>query len=136
MNDMDTRIHPLQLAAAEAARAGDVPAALGHLDAAWAIAGDGADADWLMRLARNGVTVAHKGGDFTAARHWLARLRPFYDAPGQPDPSMEYIEASIDHDAGDLDRAHARFETLLRKWGRRPFKGGEPRHLAFALTRR
>lgn len=49
---------------------------------------------------------------------------------------MKYIEASIDHDADDLDRAHARFGTLLRKWGRRPFKDGEPRHLAFALTRR
>lgn len=134
MTDMDERITSLQLAAAEATKSGDIQTALDHINDAWTIVEGRVYSDWQMRLARNGVTIAHKGGDFAAARIWLARLRPFYDAPGDPDPTMEYIEASIDHDAGEADRAHARFAALLKKWGKRPFREGDPRHLAFALA--
>lgn len=136
MSQSVEQIAALQAEAGVAMKGGHFATALARIEQAYGLADAEANAEWAMRLARNGVTIARAASDHAAARAWLKRLRPFYDRPGQPDATMEYLEAAVDYDAGELDAAHARFAALLKEWGSRPFAAGDGKYLAFAKAKR
>lgn len=132
MSGLDDRLTEMENAAAAAWKAGDHAEAERVLREAWDLAIRENDSDWQPRVASGGVTIAQSGGQWDTARDWLAKLRPYYDEPGKPDASMEFLEATLDYDSGEFERAQSRFSALIKQYGKRPFAGEDPKYLKFA----
>lgn len=78
-------------------------------------------------MSRTLVTTYIKIGEFNNAHTWLKVMREAYDALDiGSDPSADFIEAELNYRSGNLDTAYEIFDSLYKKYKKRPFQDESP----------
>jgi hypothetical protein len=89
--------------------------------------------DYAQSMAWGFVGFYRDTKQFDKAQAWLATTRKAYG--GGPNPSVDFLEATVLFDAGREDEAYRIFDGLHEKYGRRPFEGEDQKYLAFYRSR-
>ena len=89
--------------------------------------------DYAQSLSRGLVTFYRDTKQFEKAIEWLTVMRDAY-GPG-PNISVEFLAATVYHDAGMLDDAFAIFDTAYKEFKERPFQGKDGKYLQFYKER-
>jgi hypothetical protein len=118
----------------EAWLAGDLAAAERQFLAAWDLVPEPkTEYDYGQILSRGLVIFFRDTRQFDKAKEWLSVMREAYGP--EPNASVEFLAATVDYAAGDLDAAYTRFDALHQQFGRRPFQGEKPDYLKFYKSR-
>lgn len=87
--------------------------------------------DYSQSLSRGLVSFYQDTRQFEKAFEWLNTMKSTYD--NESNPSIDFIEATVNYDAGKISEAFAIFDSLTRKYKARPFQGSDPKYLKFFL---
>ena len=118
----------------EAMKSGDRAAAEAAFLAAWACLPEPrTEYDHAQSLSRGLVAFYRDGGNVDRARHWYGVMRQAFGP--QADPSSDFIGATVDFAAGDLDQAFRAFDALYKRFKARPFEGHDKKYLDFYKKR-
>ena len=70
------------------------------------------------------------------ALEWLDIVKQAYSPLNDASlATITFLEATVDFDAGRLDQAFSKFESLYKEYGKRPFEGAEKRFCDFFFQR-
>ncbi|MEF7614135.1 hypothetical protein V4F39_09470 [Aquincola sp. MAHUQ-54] len=123
------------LRARTAWKAGDIAAAEADYLAAWALLPEPKLAYDRAQSMTGGLVKFFRDTHQPAkARPWLERMREAY-GPADGTGHVEFMAATVDHEAGDLDAAYRGFHAQYQRFKKRPFEGEDPKYLAFYLKR-
>ncbi|HEY9281498.1 MAG TPA: hypothetical protein VIP51_15615 [Eoetvoesiella sp.] len=118
----------------KAEEAGDIATAEKYVLACWDSIPDPKLAyDHAQSMTVSVVAFYRDIGQPGKAKEWLPLAHEAYGP--QPDPYVEFLEATVHYEAGELDQAYALFDSLFKAYKTRPFQGEKPEYLAFYMDR-
>jgi tetratricopeptide (TPR) repeat protein len=116
----------------DALQSGDTIKAEEYFLAAWnSLPEPKTEHDYSQSLSRGLVSFYQDTRQFEKAFEWLNTMKSAYN--NEPNPSIDFIEATVNYDAGKLNEAFTAFDSLHKKYKARPFQGSDPKYLKFFL---
>jgi len=131
---LESEIQSLGKKGREAWSKGNLPEAEAAFLQCWAaIPEPKFDYDYSQILSRGLVKFYRNSAQIEKAKNWITVMKEAYGP--EPDLDSDFLAATVDYEANELDKAYQVFRAQYELYGSRPFEGEDKKYIQFTIKR-